>query len=532
MIHSNIVVGSGPAGVATAVALLSRGQTVLMVDAGKEIEIQKQKVLKKISESFHERVPRDLLDELKGQEKVDERGFPIKLSHGSDYPYAGVNNLLKVQSKNCDLKASFAKGGLSNVWGAAMLPYSQKDLKDWPITRENLESHYRAVANFVGVLGKFDNLESEFPFFSRPSACLRQHPQTEALLSDLDKSQDHLIRAGIQFGRARLAIVPPFENKAFGCTYCGLCLAGCPHDLIYSSRHTLDNLLKNPNFSYLPHRVLHRFEEKNTHVVLFLKDLMNGDSHVLDGHRIFLGCGTLPTTAITMNSLEIYHQALVLYDSQYFVAPFLRFKGVKEWNSQDSTSLSQLFFEITDPSVTNYFVHMQIYGCSDYLVNAFKSKLKGLLYPGRWVLPPILSHLLTVQGFLHSEDSGRIEIVLSRPTVEGELKLDLTGKTFPGSKAKIRKIFSKLNQEKSRLGGVLISPLADIPLPGRSFHVGGSFPMKINPTDLQSDLLGRPKGLKRVHLVDSSVFPSIPATTITFSVMANAHRIGWEASQI
>jgi len=30
-------------------------------------------------------------------------------------------------------------------------------------------------------------------------------------------------------------------------------------------------------------------------------------------------------------------------------------------------------------------------------------------------------------------------------------------------------------------------------------------------------------------LIDASVFPSIPASTITFSVMANAHRI---ASQV
>jgi choline dehydrogenase-like flavoprotein len=31
-----------------------------------------------------------------------------------------------------------------------------------------------------------------------------------------------------------------------------------------------------------------------------------------------------------------------------------------------------------------------------------------------------------------------------------------------------------------------------------------------------------------VHVIDSSVFPTIPATTITLSVMANAYRIGAE----
>nr|WP_256368734.1 MULTISPECIES: GMC oxidoreductase [unclassified Ruegeria] len=61
---------------------------------------------------------------------------------------------------------------------------------------------------------------------------------------------------------------------------------------------------------------------------------------------------------------------------------------------------------------------------------------------------------------------------------------------------------------------------------GSSFHVGGSVPMAKTPGTGQSDILGRPEGLSRVHLVDASSLPSIPATTITFSVMANAHRIG------
>ena len=61
--------------------------------------------------------------------------------------------------------------------------------------------------------------------------------------------------------------------------------------------------------------------------------------------------------------------------------------------------------------------------------------------------------------------------------------------------------------------------------PGRGFHTGGSFPMRTRPGDLQTDTAGRPRGFERIHLVDSSVFPTIPSTTITFSVMANAHRI-------
>ena len=51
---------------------------------------------------------------------------------------------------------------------------------------------------------------------------------------------------------------------------------------------------------------------------------------------------------------------------------------------------------------------------------------------------------------------------------------------------------------------------------------------KKNPR-LCSDILGRPNNLKRIHCIDASVLPSIPSTTVTLTVMANAFRIGSKA---
>jgi choline dehydrogenase-like flavoprotein len=45
-------------------------------------------------------------------------------------------------------------------------------------------------------------------------------------------------------------------------------------------------------------------------------------------------------------------------------------------------------------------------------------------------------------------------------------------------------------------------------------------------TDTDTD--GRPKGWQRIHIVDSSVFPSLPGTTIGLLAMANAARIASE----
>jgi len=50
--------------------------------------------------------------------------------------------------------------------------------------------------------------------------------------------------------------------------------------------------------------------------------------------------------------------------------------------------------------------------------------------------------------------------------------------------------------------------------------------MRENPIeDTETNLLGNPKDWNNIHVIDSSVFPSLPATTIGLLSMANASRI-------
>jgi choline dehydrogenase-like flavoprotein len=64
----------------------------------------------------------------------------------------------------------------------------------------------------------------------------------------------------------------------------------------------------------------------------------------------------------------------------------------------------------------------------------------------------------------------------------------------------------------------------------KSYHFGGSFAHRQGAATAQStDRYGRVAPWDRVHLIDGSVFPSIPSTTFTLTVMANAHRIASEA---
>ncbi len=91
--------------------------------------------------------------------------------------------------------------------------------------------------------------------------------------------------------------------------------------------------------------------------------------------------------------------------------------------------------------------------------------------------------------------------------------------------ARVRRVVRRLTANARLLGMVPLPGLVQVGRPGKGNHLGGSLPMRREPGDLETDTLGCLRGLKRVHVVDAAVFPSFPATTVTLSVMANAHRI-------
>jgi choline dehydrogenase-like flavoprotein len=138
--------------------------------------------------------------------------------------------------------------------------------------------------------------------------------------------------------------------------------------------------------------------------------------------------------------------------------------------------------------------------------------------------------MVIVQGYLHSDESSTMEMKLKRDGEKDFLQLDV--KLNPQTRGTVKKVLRELLRQSRSLGGIVVPPMLQLAEPGRGFHSGGSIPMRQNPGQFESDCLGRPHGWSRVHAVDASVLPSVPATTITFSVMANAHRIGWETAAL
>ena len=518
------VIGSGPAGVACAKALLARGATVLMLDAGLELEPDRARVVRQCADAKPAAWTPGQIAALKAGMAGDAKGVPLKLVFGSDFPYRETEDKIPWHNHGTGLKPSLALGGLSNVWGAAMLPYRHTDIAGWPVKNSDLAPHYRAVTAFTGLAAQRDDLEEIFPLHCDRPGSLRSSRQADLLLGNLNRHREELRDRGWHFGRARVAVRAAGSPQGPGCVHCGFCMYGCPYGCIYNSADTVRELRAEKNFTYQRDVIVTSLRETPEKVFITGHHRETRAPLAFEADRVYLAAGVIPTAQILLRSQAAYDQPLTLRDSQYFLFPLLLARRTRDVQTEALYTLSQLFIELNRPKISTHSVHLQLYTYSDIIGQAVRKSLGPLKIFAR----QLEERMIIVQGYLHSDESPAIAMTLKRDGEKDFLQLD--AQPNPETRRTVNRVLRELLSQTRRLGGVVVPPMLQLAEPGRGFHCGGSLPMRAVPGKFESDTLGRPHGWSRVHAVDASVLPSVPATTITFSVMANAHRIGWETA--
>jgi choline dehydrogenase-like flavoprotein len=521
------VVGSGPAAISCVQGLVAAGKKVTIIDSGISLEETRQNELLSLKETPYSEWSRDSTSFLRQGMSSGTSGIPLKLAYGSDYPYRYATGAIDIDCRQVETKPSYARGGLSTVWGSATMPYRQEDIEDWPLRIGDLEAGYRAVLGWMPLSACTDDLAKFFPLYTDKSIPLPRSRQASGLLADLKRNQKTLSAAGIHFGGSRIAVRANNTSTGPGCVTCGLCMYGCPYSLIYSSDQTLATLIKSGMVDYIPGVTVQSFEEKDNEVIVHAVS-SDGGKKELRAERLFLAAGILNTTTILLRSLEMYDTDVTIQDSQYFLMPLLRLKGTAGVIHERLHTLSQLFLEVFDNDISPYSIHLQTYTYNDL----FLDPILAILGPLKRFFPleAFLGRLLLFQGYLHSKHSASISTSLER-TKDGD-RLILQVKPNSDTSRMVKKLSMKFAKLVPKTGLIPLIPMIQMGMPGRGFHSGGSFPMRLDPIHGQSDLHGRPQGLKLVHAVDSTILPSIPATTITYTVMANAYRIGASISSV
>ena len=520
---------------------------VHVVDAGGSLESVPADRAASLGRKAPSLWPKDDVEWLKSTLQPNTNGVETKLSFGSRYPYE-IPKSGPAWDVRGGLKPSFAFGGLSTVWGASVLPYRQDEITKWPITLKELEPHYRAVLVETGVAGVRDDLEEIFPIYHKAPSLLETSPQAMAVLGKWHKNRRKLIAGGFRWGRSRLMVEGKHAEASTGrlsyhgsnelaaekaCVECGMCMYGCPYDLIYSSRQSIRKWHGEGKINYEAGVLVEGFKELGDRVEVWGRNLTTGEEWRGETERLFLGGGVLSSTAIVMRSLGIENQPVEILDSQYFTVPLLSFRGTAGVRESRLHTLAQIFLEIMPAEISKQLIHLQIYTYNDMITRVLQQKagpLAGLLDP---MIRQMEGRLFFLQGYLHSDESGRLRITMSA-TQGGQKKFSVEPMVNPKAGGMVKKVLAKVISHFGDLGFLPILPMASLGEPGRSFHSGGSMPMggDRQKYPIATDRLGRPNGLKRVHIIDASAFPSISATTITLTAMANAHRIACEAGAL
>jgi choline dehydrogenase-like flavoprotein len=521
-----IVIGSGHAGVAAVAELARLGRTTVLVDVGRVLDDDRVRLVDQLSRLD----PPDWDEatvELVSRNPTLGDPLPRRLDFGSEHVYEpdDAPPLPTVRRFPFAPVASLARGGRSNVWGAAVLPTHDRDMNGWPIGRADLEPHYRAVLRSMPLSGARDGLEAEFPIYRDSIDQLTIPPAAQLALDRLESSS---LRADptIVFGRSRLAVTGG-HGSSRSCRYCGMCHSGCAYGSIDTATHHLEPLVAAGRVDYRSGLTVRTIEESGGRVVV---RCVSGDGRIerIVGDRLFIAGGPIGSTRIVLESLGMWDEPVPLLSTQGFVAPIPLPGRVPRPTA--SMTLAACFIEFRTPS-SPHWVHVQVSPPNE-LATARMAHLAARLHLPRRATDRAARQFLIALCSMHSDDAGHHVLTLERDERIGH-RMIINTVPKPSFPTTARRAARHLRKLLSRADLQLIPPVGPMVGPDPiSWHFGGSMPMRARRgAPLHTDVLGRPQGFERTHVVDASVLPAIPATTLALLTMANATRIVHESVQ-
>ncbi|HKY41673.1 MAG TPA: GMC oxidoreductase [Pyrinomonadaceae bacterium] len=512
-----IIVGSGPAGVAAGLEL--RDRNVLILDAGFQAPAPSHDLNQNLYDL--KRSNADLSKLLLGEQfeslhnVVSPYLSPKLKSPSVKFVTQDWQQLCPVDSPGFDGVLSFAAGGLSNVWGAGVYRFNDKELEDFPIRASDLNPFYDRLTSEIGISGCDDDLTR---FFGSTEGLLppaRLDQLSEELLQQYSKKKKQLSRTGIYIGKPRVALLTKALNERAAYDYYGLEFFKPNGPAVYNSSYTLRDLRKLPNITYRSGFLVERFEETPERVKVFAKNIKTNAIEEFVGSKLVLAAGTISTSKIVLLSYNDYITRLPLLDNAVSYIPFLapRFIGAAQENRFFSgVQLNVVYRKHEDDTpIQGSFYGVMGLLRSDLLIDLPLS-IKGNLTAAKYLTPALGVLYLLYPDYADPNNYLRL-------TPGGELELRYQQK----SRGQIEREFISAFW---RLGYLSLPALCKYPAPGNSFHYAGTLPMKADTEGKYvTSVNGLLSGTKHVYVVDGANFSSLPSKNHTFTIMANSMRI-------
>jgi ferredoxin len=526
-----LIIGSGPAAAGAALAL-SAGEdiAVTVIDIGERLDVEGQQVVEHLASAEPAQWEPSLVARVSAQPvSSGRRGLPEKRTYGSDYPFRNVGQLdgLTADEDATTSLISAAYGGYSNVWGSQLMPFTTSAFNSWPVDAVEMSTHYEAILNEIPYAGEVDDLAENFPLMHRADPLPALSDRSRRVLDAYDRHRTAMKARGITMGKARLAF------RARDCVRCRLCMTGCPYGLIYSASQTFDALQRSGRVRLYHGLMALRISEEADSASVVAQELATGRTRRFEADRIFIACGALGTTRLVANSLDLFGVDLPILESQQFILPMLSLRASVDPRYEPDFTLNQFNMLVAPDGDSADIAQLHFYTFNPSFIDSLPSFLR------RDRMDKAQAHLLrrlsVALGYLPSWRSPRL-FVRIRKSLGNRGLPDMhisRGSAPDGRNQMLRSVAARLARSAPCLDLYPVLPMMRLAAGGKSYHIGGSFPHSTPRSGgLTSDRLGRVTPWQRVHLIDASVFPNIPAMTFTLTIMANAHRIACETMEL
>jgi choline dehydrogenase-like flavoprotein len=315
-LHDVIVIGTGAAGVSAAFPLVETGADVMLIDPG-----QGEPAALPTGEYLEERQMSDhqwrwLLGSPGTVARFDPRYSP-KIRVPTMQPvFADLAKVLRIKDEDFFPVGSLATGGLTRAWGAGVSQFNDADLREFPLTRADLEPHYRNVAARIGICGPAsDDISAHFGMdeLTMPPVTLDsvgQYLETRYL-----RVRDTLSRDGFAMGRARLAVItrdqPAWQQDGrLACDERGFCLWGCPRRAIYTADLDLLRLQRYPNCTHQRGMLVDSIAHADGCWLTRGQQRATDARFELRSRRLILAAGVLSSTRLVLQLLGIRETAI------------------------------------------------------------------------------------------------------------------------------------------------------------------------------------------------------------------------------
>lgn len=523
-----LVVGSGASAVHAAWPLAQAGFRVAMLDVGNQenhyARLIPPRGFTEIRRTDPEQHRYFLGDQFEGI-SLSRIAVGAQLTPPRTYITRDAGRLSPILSDNFTAMQSFAVGGLAAGWGASTIPFSDTDLSVWPISRQELQPHYEAITRRIGMCGAEDDISQLIGTMPGMMPPADLDSNAEFIYQTYLRRRKSLQKSGFYMGRAWLALATREFRGRGPLRYEDMEYWSDQDRSVYRPHFTVEELRSFQGFSYLGGLFVESFEQDlEERVRVNCLNLRTGLHESVVGRRLILAAGALGTTRLVLKSLNRYDEAVPLLTNAYTYFPSLNLRRLGKPTRDRRHGLTQLTMFLVPGGEREHTLQLQLYSYRSLLL----FKLVRELFLGRADsirLLQMLQDYFVIFGVFQEDHSAPGKSLRLRHGASSENDILEANYHISAEVARYHRI-----QERRVLKLLMrldCLPVGSIrPGYGSSIHYAGSFPMCEEGHELTTKPTGQLRAAPHVYLADGSTFPHLPAKSLTFTLMANANRVG------